>query len=493
VEILRGRLEGTGPTTAASLAGQLGLEAATVETALVALESEGFVLRGEFTPSSREADPAKVAETGGRSARRREWCARRLLARIHRYTINRLRREIEPVEPADFIRFLLVWQKAAPGSRETGPESLAGVIDQLEGFEAPAAAWEGEILPARLEEYDPVWLDTLCQSGRVLWARLSPPRSALTASGEAERPRPAGPIRTTPVALLGRAHLPVWKSPRAVTVLSSVAGAVHEALSERGATFFDDLVQATGLLRTQVEEGLGELVRAGLVTSDSFTGLRALLTPSSRRRPVTAGRRRRSTALFGMESAGRWALLPRDGAREARTDQGQEGGLSGGRQGVETIARALLRRYGVIFRKLLDREGLLPPWRELLRFYRLLEARGEVRGGRFVSGFSGEQFALPDAVGALRSIRRSPAGETLVSVSAADPLNLVGVLTPGGRIPPVPANRILYRDGTPIAIREAGRTRFLAGLDPQAEWQANNALLLRRVPPQRRAYLGRPA
>jgi ATP-dependent helicase Lhr and Lhr-like helicase len=471
-ELVRSRLEGIGPTTAEALAASAGVTGGAAEEALLRLEAEGFVLRGRFTPGAGTT----------------EWCSRRLLARIHRYTLDRLRREIEPVSATDFIRFLLAWQHLEPDQRSEGPTGLAALTDQLEGFEAPAAAWEGEILPARMVSYDPVWLDALCLSGRLVWARLTPPKSA--GNGGAG----AGPVRTTPVALLSRGRLSIWResAPRGESEsvsLSSEARAVHDRLVERGASFFEELLAGTGLLRTQVENALGELVAKGLVTSDSFTGLRALLTPSDRRRSLPGGRRRRSRAVFGMESAGRWAGLGRAAPAAAAPDA-SAGNL---RQAAEEVAPVLLRRYGVVFRRLLEREGILPPWRDLLRACRRLEARGEIRGGRFVAGFAGDQFALPDAVGLLRSVRRRPGGVTLVSVSAADPLNLVGILTPGSRVPAVPANRVLFRDGTPVAVREARQVRFLVDLDPAAEWQARNALLRRSTPPLLRAYLGRSA
>jgi ATP-dependent Lhr-like helicase len=470
-EILRGRLEMTGPVTAATLAADAGVPAAAAETALAALEAEGFVLRGRFTPAAGET----------------EWCARHLLARIHRQTLDRLRREIEPVAAADFLRFLLDWQRVAPEQRARGAAGLLAIAAQLEGFEAPAAAWEEEILPARLETYDPAGLDALCLSGRLLWGRFSPPRPE-----PRPEPRPGrapAPIRTTPIALLLRARLPEWGPllrPPATPAgdggtdgaPSAGARAVLDRLGRRGASFFDDLAAGAGLLGAQAEEALGELVARGLVTADGYTGLRALLTPSARR-PGRAGRARRSAAVIGMEGAGRWTLL-----RVAA------GGGAPPESALEGCARLLLRRYGVVFRRILDREGLAPPWRDLVGILRRLEARGEIRGGRFVDGFQGEQFALPEAVGALRAARRRERSGALVSVSAADPLNLIGVLTPGGRVPAASANRVLYRDGEPIAVREAGAVRFLADLPPAAAWQARHALLRRPDVPRLRAYLG---
>ncbi|MBO0860718.1 MAG: DEAD/DEAH box helicase [Chloracidobacterium sp.] len=493
VEILRGRLEAVGPVTAESLAETMALPVYAIESALMSLESEGFVMRGRFTPG---ADPG----TGPI-----EWCVRRLLARIHRYTLNRLRKEIEPVSPADFMRFLLSWQRVAPGDRGEGPESLSAIVDQLEGFEAAAAAWEGEILPARLEAYEPEWLDSLCLSGRIVWSRLSPQKGAVKSVG-------SGPVRSTPIALLNRKNLTAWDmafpQPRANEAIqsmrSSSAELVYDHLLRHGASFFTDFVENTGLLKTQVEEALAELVASGLITADSFTGLRALLTPSNKRPSNHNAKRKAPAALFGMENAGRWSRVQRGG-------QSLNGGgfLASGKIGVgslsitdsasaqaeivDRIARLLLRRYGVVFRKLMDREGMTLPWRELLRAFRKLEARGEIRGGRFVAGMAGEQFALNEAVSALRSIRRKEPDGALISVSAADPLNLVGIVLPGARVPVIPSNRILYRDGIPIAILEAGQEHYLVDLEKIAEWPARKALIHRPVPPKLKVYLGRSA
>ncbi len=471
VELMRGRLEGLGPVTIAGLAVSCGLTADEVEAAILRLEAEGFVLRGRFTPHSKET----------------EWCARRLLARIHSYTLNRLRQEIEPVSSADFIRFLLAWQKVTPEHQMEGPQSLAAIIEQLEGFEAPAAAWEGEIFPSRLLEYDPAWLDALCLSGEVVWARLTP--GAPPKSGT-ERLRGSGPVRNTPITLLRRQDFNLWDSvfPRPSMeemAFSTVTQLVCEYLAKGGASFFSDIVEGTKLLRSQVEESLSELVANGLVVSDSFTGLRALLTPSNRKTQAAARRKRRE-AVYEMSSAGRWSILKREPAKDAEPDAVRP-------EVAEKIARILLKRYGVVFKRLLERESLVLPWRILLRVYHRLEARGEIRGGRFVSGISGEQFALAEAVGMVRSIRRAPEQENLISVSAADPLNLVGVITPGGRITAYSANRVLYKDGVPLAALESGQTRFLMEMSRAMEWKAKSALLRRSTPPMLRSYLRRPA
>jgi ATP-dependent Lhr-like helicase len=440
------------------LADSLNVERGDAEIALAALEREGVVLRGSFT------------DTGHRPSDSVEWCDRRLLARIHRYTLHRLRAEIEPVSPADFMRFLFSWQRLVPEHRAAGLEGLAAVLEQLDGFELAASAWETEVLASRVDEYDPQLLDALCLTGRVAWGRLSPPAPG---GGSA----PVGPVRSTPVALLLRAHRDAWLSlaPAQAAELSTYGIAVRDALARYGALFFQELVAQSGLLATQVERALAELVAAGLVTADSFAGLRALLVPAEKRRPLAANaRRRRRTVTFGVETAGRWALLR--GSAESPA--------------VELFARTLLRRYGVVFHRLLARESLAPPWRDLLRVYRRLEARGELRGGRFVSGMAGEQFALPEAVTQLRATRRGGAVGELVSLSAADPLNLTGVVTPGARVPAVASNRVLFRDGVPVAVREARETRHLVEQDVVTRHHLERALMRKRVSPTLRAYLG---
>jgi ATP-dependent Lhr-like helicase len=464
-ELVRGRLEVIGPTTARAIAGALGIDPSDVEFALGALEHEGFVLRGRFTPGLGEL----------------EWSERRLLARIHRYTLDRLRREIEPVSTSDFMRFLLRWQRLAPATRAEGPDGLSAVLELLDGYELPAGAWESDVLPARLAEYDPLWLDGLCLSGEVAWGRFE-----MRNAESGMRHRKSGPVRTTPISLFKRERGEAWRSLAALPdakalTLSHAARAVIEVLETRGASFFGDLVNATRLLRTEVEKALGELVAWGLVTSDSFAGLRALLVPSERRKPIVArGARRGRIAPFGVETAGRWSL-----ARPAGPVPGDEV--------LETLAGQLLRRYGVVFRRLLERENILAPWRDLLRVYRRLEARGDVRGGRFVSGPSGEQYALPEAIGLLRSVRREDQTGELIAISAADPLNLVGILTPGDIVPALQGNRILFRDGVPVAVRrgeERDVTLLVAASPPEAN-ELKTALVRRRAAPLVRAYLAR--
>ena len=406
IELLASRLEVLGPIQAPE----------TPE--LLSLEGQGRILRGRFTPGTTQL----------------EWCDRRLLARIHRYTLNRLRAEIEPVSAAEFLRFLTHWQHVAGEDQLRGAEGLAAAVEQLEGFEVAAAAWEHDVLPARVADYGAEQLDSLCTSGRVAWGRLTPGAKA--------------PLRTSPVALLLREHLGAWKTASQSIDLSSEAQAVRQTLEKRGASFFRELAAATSLLPAFLERALAELAGAGVVTADSFAGLRALLAPPEKR----WGR---------VEQAGRWSLI------------GSSSELN-----VETTARTLLKRYGVVFRGVLQRESQLPPWRELVRVDGRLEARGEIRGGRFVAGFGGEQFAAPDAVGRLRAVRKLDKPGELVLLSAADPLNLVGILTPEARVAAVYRNRVLLMDGLPIAALEGGEVRRLA--DSSLEEGQLKTLLARR-------------
>ncbi|MDP9089904.1 MAG: DEAD/DEAH box helicase [Pseudomonadota bacterium] len=458
VDIVRGRLAGLGPVTAAQIADSLGVSETQIDGALASVEAQGAVLRGQFTGQSDEE----------------EWCERGLLARIHRYTVKRLRAEIEPVAARDFLRFLSEWQRVTPAARMQGSDALAAVLAQLEGFESPAGAWETEVLPSRITEYEPQWLDEHCRAGRFIWTRLA----ARSGARAEDSGRGASPIRSTPIVFLARRNVPCWSlfAEQSDTAhLTSKAQAVAEFIREQGASFFDEIADNVGMLPAEIEESLAELVAVGLVNSDSFAGLRVLLMPSGRRasRPHSYARRhKRRLALFGMADAGRWALVRRSSTATERREEA-----------VEQILRTLLRRWGVIFWKLLTREAdWLPPWREILSCCRRLEARGEIRGGRFVAGFSGEQFATAEAIGLLRDMRRKPATEQYVSLSAADPLNLIGILTPGSRLPSLAGNRLLYRDGLPIATLIAGEVQYLQELPPSERWEAQTALLRRHVP-----------
>ena len=528
VEIVRGRLEGLGPTTAPVLAASLQLPLGPVDLALLALEGEGFAMRGRFSPpaddpatrspgfqqaspnagrdNQRTAGYDAIADIGAPPAAPIEWCERRLLARINRYTVRRLREEIEPVPSAQYMRFLLHWQHVDPASRMDGPDAVAALVSQLEGYEAAAGAWESEILPARMHNYDPAWLDDLCLSGRVLWTRFEAPRI------DPQRERGVSAVRSTPITVLTRKHLATWSllaragDDSAVT-LSSRAHAIADYLARNGASFFDDIASGLDQPKTFIEEGLGELVGAGLVNSDGFGGLRALLLPTDKRRPFSAASRRRATAP-GVEDAGRWALIRRRHAPAATIDAATNSTMAAGvterpgarspttrgkgeragqldrlpRDAVEQIARTLLRRYGVVFWRVLAREAdWLPPWRELLLAMRRLETRGEIRGGRFVAGYSGEQFALPEAVGALRGMRHDAraveADSDWAVVCGVDPLNLAGFLTPGAKVPALASNRLLLRDGVPVAALVAGQMQVFEALSEAQAWEARKRLL----------------
>jgi ATP-dependent Lhr-like helicase len=409
---------------------------------LLALEAEGQVLRGRFTASAVSPD-SEI-----------EWCNRRVLARIHRLTLGRLRREIEPVTARDFMRFLYHWQHLKAGAQLHGVDGALHIIKQLQGYEISAAAWEGEILRRRVGKYAPDLLDQLCISGEVMWGRLSPhPAFEDQERGRANLRRRVRPTRSAPIALFLRddaSWLVEAATDRAAsggplldgTGLSEAAREVLEALSRSGASFLADLVRQTRQLTSVVEDALWELAAAGLVTADGFENLRALIDP--KRRLATArhhGRRARYVP-------GRWALLrPRVQALVPPGELKPEI--------VQSIARQLLLRWGVVFRDLLARETITPAWRDLLVTFRRMEAQGEVRGGRFVSGFVGEQFARPEAVDLLREIRRDRASMDTPNVSAADPLNLAGIITPGARVSPLSGLIVpLWQDAEPEIYRD---------------------------------------
>jgi ATP-dependent helicase Lhr and Lhr-like helicase len=454
--IIHGWIEALGPTTARQLSRRLGIAASKIETALLTLESDGIVLRGDFTARGEEV----------------EWCERVLLSRIHRLTLGKMRKEIEPVTAADFIKFLFAWQHVAAQTQLRGRDGVLEVIRQLQGIELPAPAWEQHVLPARIKDYDPADLENLCLAGVIAWGRLAlnddmqqtdDTRKIL----KRRRRRLLVPTRTAPIAFLLRDELefflegnvPEWEGAGG---LSPMACEVGRYLAQRGASFLSDIARGTGLLKVKTEEALWQLVAHGFATGDGIAGLRTLITPENKRKR----KRRRLRVISGGRAAermmpvGRWSLWRE--RTNAITIEGEKV--------IERRAWQLLRRYGVMFRDLLARESYAPSWRSLLVVYRRLEARGEIRGGRFVNGFVGEQFALPEAIERLRAERRSKDPDEPVLVSSADPLNLVGILTPGGRISPYSNQVIAYRKGTPADVGPLGAVLSrLQTKDVQAE------------------------
>jgi ATP-dependent Lhr-like helicase len=444
--LVRGRVEISGPTTTARIATQLGIEPDEAQWALVHLESEGFVLRGRFTPQADEV----------------EWCERRLLARIHRRTLEGLRRQVQPVDAEAYLRFLLVHHGVGQTSRLQSRAALQGAIALLEGFEAPAGAWEHDLLPARMADYDSERLDELFTGGEVVWGRLQPPRLTDDNRGRVL-------TRIAPISLALRADL-AWLLPIDREVSPGYARwdaqAVYEALATHGALFFDDLLAATKLLAAQVEDALRELAALGLVTSDGFTAVRSTIVKHAHlpgRPSQRATKRRRRREAYAR--SGRWSKFP-PFVQPLPADER-----------AERWAWLLLNRYGVMFRDLLSRESLAPPWSDLVRVYRRLEMRGEIRGGRFVAGVAGEQFALSEAVEKLRQLRDVPADESWQVISAADPLNLVGILTRDARVPATRANRVLFVNGRPIAASESRSIRWFVDVDDAARQRATRLLL----------------
>ena len=467
LELVRGRLTITGPTTARALAESVGVEDSDIDAALLTLESQGVVLRGHFSAPN-------------------EFCDRRLLARIHRYTLNRLRAEIEPVSPADFMRFLFAWQHVDPSARLAGTDGLRSVIEQLDGYELAADAWERWVLRSRIDGYEPAMLDTLCLTGEVGWARLSAMDGAVTEMGG-----------TTPIALFLRNHIDNRRGADCSTrsavmttasardsraeqarplpvgepierAMGETARRVLDHLRQRGASFAHELVAACGVTADQISVALGELVSAGLVASDGFGGLRSMIRAAGGPKPARDGR-----ALV----AGRWFALPRPAAPDD--------------EAVATQARILLRRYGIVFRRLLAREPAAFSWRELVGVYRRLEARGEIRGGRFASGMSGEQFALPDAVERMREIRRTARDGRLITISGCDPLNLTGLVDSGERVRALGANRLVYRDGVAVAAMEGDYLRPLCGFSADEASRVATALAGRPMPAVLSGFIGR--
>jgi ATP-dependent Lhr-like helicase len=460
--IVTGWMSHLGPTTARAMGDALNLPASDIFNALLRMEASGTILRGKF--SGRAVELRSTGQPGAAAPTQDfdiEWCERRLLARIHRLTVATLRKQIEPVTAAQFMQWLLQWQHVAPGTQVSGERGTLEVLRQLQGFEIPANAWERQVLSRRVADYDPKWLDQLCLMGTVGWGRLSPHPATLDYSNAnrrnetapaSPRQRRVIPTSVAPITFFVREDAD-WMTPRRPTSdsdensgLSDGARMVRDFLRQRGASFFADIVRGTGKLKAEIETALWELVAVGLVTADGFDNLRSLIDPK-RRAGQGSGRTMRPR-----HNAGRWALLHTEEAVERP-------------RAVEAACWMLLRRYGIVIRDVLVREANLPPWRELLMAFRRLEDRGEIRGGRFVDGFLGEQFALPVAVESVRAMRKLDSSQGTITLSAADPLNLVGILVPGDRVPAISGNSVTYRDGVavPLPIVASSATEAVAG------------------------------
>jgi ATP-dependent Lhr-like helicase len=460
---VQGWLQILGPTTANAFARTVNLDPASIFQAFLAMEMQGLLMRGAFECPAPEAGADHEIE----------WCERRILQRIHRRTVATLRKQIEPVTPAVYMRWLLQWQHIAPQTQLSGEEGVLDALRQLEGFEAPAIEWERSLLPARVANYDPRWLDALCLSGAVGWGRISP-HPAWSSADEAARPRRVIPTNAAPITFYIRETadwLPHALAQQCVeeeklnAALSPHALLVRTLLQQRGACFANDIQRIANITRPQTQHALWELATAGLAAADGFDQLRACMDPRRKSTAIENPRKRPTRS-----SAGRWSLLndadltTNSGApgldsetwvgvarnsKEAQFQLAQQAIEQARRTdaALESFARQLLTRYGILFRDLLTRESNTPKWRDLLNILRRLEARGEIRGGRFLSGFGGEQYALPEAVESLRAARTRDCS-AVISVSAADPMNLAGIVIPGDRIPAVPGKQVLYQNGS---------------------------------------------
>ncbi len=438
IEVIRSRLELLGPVTEAALVNYLDLPLLQIQQALLTLEQEGFVIRGHFIAATPDI----------------QWCERGLLARLHRETLSSRRKAVEPVSPASYMQFLFYWQVLDDPAE--GENALLRTLEQLQGLTSPASAWEQDILPGRVKDYSPFMLDRLCSAGQISWYRRGSINSSKT------NKKITTLLKQTPVTFSSRKDMPVWLSgsKQETPPLSAVAEKVFFALQQHGASFFDELAEQCGILKTQLEMALAELTSQGLITADNFTALRALMQTQAQREKIS--RRKYSLHPVGMSGAGRWNLIKKT-TNESSDAYAQ----------VEHIARSLLNRYGVVCRKVLERENSLPGWRDLLYIYRRLEARGEIRGGRFITEFSGEQFALVEAVSALRKFRNK-GDDSVFIISAADPLNLTGIITPGKRISSSHKNYIAYKNGIPVAVMQKKAVEYLTQLDDVMQWEIRN-------------------
>jgi len=470
-EILRRAVQGwmclLGPASALSLAALLHQPAGEIWKQLLRLEVAGTLMRGVFEQPSQSGIVIADHAT--------EWCDRRLLQRIHKRTLGTLRKQVEPVTPAIYMQWLLGWQHVAPQTQLTGEAGLLEALRGLEGFEAPAVEWERTLLPARVSGYDPRWLDALCMTGIVGWGRLSPHPAFFAAqtvdktgdkSGAKPGEKSGGPRRVIPTsmapitfflreeALWLDACLATDRVPEAnlPCCLSELALAVRACLAQRGAMFAADLLRSFGAPAPDLDRALWELVAAGLVTADGIDSLRLLIDPKRKQLHAPPPGSKRAAR----HATGRWTLLAAEPEQTwhdtpihkiDKTDAARATGAAAERHEAQLASACamLLRRYGVVFRDVLEREANIPKWRELLPMLRRMEARGEARGGRFLSGFAGEQFALPEALQSLREARRDGLRLDLnVCVAGGDPLNLIGIVVPGERVAAVPGKCVQW-------------------------------------------------
>jgi ATP-dependent Lhr-like helicase len=433
--LLRSRMSGLGPVSRAQLAADFGLDEASLQRALQQLQNEGFaiLMQDEATPSL--------------------WCERRLLARIHRYSREQRRRAVKPVAPAAYMKFLVNWH-----GLDDGGHALDQALSLLQGWSAPVAMWEHALLAARCKDYTPAQLDQLFLSGQVAWFR---PLAAT------EQMRTI--VSATPVAIVPRQNIREWFSrrPELDTVTDSLAQKLLVLLEKHGAMFTSDLEQESGLLRPQLEQAMKTLIAAGAITADAFSPLRWLLRPEAQKLRRSRQAKRHVVNL----PVGRWSIAG------AGFSNGEGTGITGAnQQRLAVICQSLLRRYGVVFRAVIQRETLLPPWRDLLNYLRRMEDRGEVRGGRFVDGFSGEQFALPEALGLLRQPVEGDDKPVYTVISGCDPLNLGGLILPGAKTPATSANRILLENGLPVARMMGDELETFPGISERAGQQARQRL-----------------
>jgi len=511
-EILRGRLEGCGPITATAIADDLGVKVSQIDQGLICLEVEGYAFQGSFSPSLKSTDGVI------------EWCERRLLQRIHRYTIDAHRKAIKPVSLQSYTRFLFDRHQLLSASEMgdglvsiepslDGQTQLQNSLGLLDGISAPAASWEADIYPLRIKNYDPNWLDVMCISGRTVWGRYALPSTA--SSRDLKRTKVkllnsktntgGGPIKSTPIALISRANQDIWQALSSVQQseeqqieLTAVAGKIEEDLQLNGASFLDQIQSRTGLLKSQLESGLAELVSRGKITSDSYTGLRALLSPNKKKPSSHRSRHRR--AMFGVEDAGRWSLLniaykqekgEKESQRVERHRQARWNILD--EEQLERLIYIYMQRWGVLFRSLLDKELNAPPWRILLATLRKMELKGAIRGGRFIAGVGGEQFAFPETVEALRKFQKQTVNTSKPvyhSMSACDPLNLINLILPSQKLTRLSQNRVLYENGVPVAVLDSGKPRFLKEFEEEQHWPLQQVLTKKSFPVRLKSYLG---